>query len=57
MTFTLWPSSMNRMTLRVLVSKSPLPIFGRYFTSLTDTLVDFRRASLAFWPSSYLNLP
>ena len=47
---------MNRMTLRILVSKSPWPIFGRYLTSFTDTLVDFFRASLAFWRLFVLEL-
>ena len=33
-TLTLWPSPRNFSTLRVLVSKSPSPILGRYFISL-----------------------
>ena len=37
-TFTLWPSARNSATLRVLVSKSPCPILGRYFISLIETL-------------------
>ena len=40
-TLTLCPSPRNCSTLRVLVSKSPAPILGRYFISLTTTLVDF----------------
>ena len=35
-TLTLWPSPRNCSTLRVLVSKSPAPILGRYFISLID---------------------
>ena len=56
-TFTLWPSARNRSTLRVLVSKSPFEILGRYFISLMTTFVVFRRDSLAFWAASYLYLP
>ncbi len=37
---------------RTFVSKSPLPIFGRNFTSLIDTWTVLRRDSLAFWLSS-----
>ena len=37
---------------RTLVSKSPLPILGRNFTSLIDTWTVFLRLSLAFWLSS-----
>ena len=55
--FTLWPSPRNSATLRVLVSKSPVPIFGRYFISLMETADDLRRDSFAFWASSYLNFP
>ena len=35
-TLTLWPSFRNSATLRVLVSKSPRPILGRYFISLME---------------------
>ena len=56
-TLTLLPSPRNASTLRVLVAKSPGPIFGRYFISLTRTWVDFRRDSLARWDCSYLNFP
>ena len=56
-TFTLWPSARKCSTLRVLVSKSPPPIFGRYFISLMTTLLVLRRDSLAFWAASYLYLP
>ena len=56
-TLTLCPSWMNWSTLRTLTSKSPRPILGRNLTSLTDTFVDLRRDSLAFWASSYRNLP
>ncbi len=56
-TFTLWPSSRNFSTLRVLVSKSPFEIFGRYFISLMETLLVLRRDSFAFWAASYLYLP
>ena len=55
--FTLWPSSRNSSTLRVLVSKSPLPILTRYFISLMEICVVLRRDSFAFWPASYLNFP
>jgi len=55
--FTLWPSPRNFSTLAVFVSKSPLPILTRYFISLMETEVDFRRDSLARWAASYLNLP
>jgi len=45
----LWPRrELDHLT--VLVLKSPIPIFGRYFISLIPTLVVFRRDSLAFWP-------
>src|SRR5664280_1191709 len=54
---TLWPSSRNLATWRVLVSKSPGPILGRYFISLTPTFWVLRRDSLAFCASSNLNLP
>ena len=54
---TLWPSARKPATLRVLVSKSPGPIFSRYFISLRLALVDFRRDSRARWASSNLNLP
>ena len=37
---------------RTLVSKSPLPIFGRNFTSLIDTWIGLLADSLAFWLSS-----
>ncbi len=53
---TLWPSARKPETLRVLVSKSPGPIFRRYFISLRLALVDFRRDSLARCASSNLNL-
>ena len=52
-TLTLWPSERNSATFRVLVSKSPTPILGRYFISLTETLDAFRRDSLARCFSSY----
>lgn len=52
--FTLCPSPKKRATCRVLVSKSPAPIFGRYFISLMLVLVDLRRDSLARWAVSYL---
>ena len=54
---TLWPSPRNLVTWRVLVSKSPTPILGRYFISLMLLLVALRRDSLARWASSNLNLP
>ena len=41
-------------TCRVLVSKSPGPILGRYFISLIPVLVVLRRDSLARWAASYL---
>ncbi len=47
-TLTLWPSSKNLATWRVLVEKSPVPILGRYFISLMLVLVAFFRDSLAF---------
>ncbi len=56
-TLTLWPSPRNFSTLRVLVSKSPGPILGRYFISLTVWFEDFFRDSLARWSASYLYLP
>ena len=56
-TFTLEPCSKKPRTLRVLVSKSPGPILGRYFISLTTMLVLFRRDSFARWAASYLYLP
>ena len=37
-TFTLCPSDRNLSTFLVLVSKSPVPILGRYFISLMETL-------------------
>ena len=51
---TLWPSPRKRATCRVLVSKSPTPILGRYFISLMLVLVVLRRDSLARWAASYL---
>jgi hypothetical protein len=36
------------------VSKSPVPIFGRYFISLMLVLVVLRRDSFARWAASYL---
>ncbi len=54
---TLCPSPRNLATWRVLVSKSPGPIFGRYFISLIPTWTVLRRLSLARWASSNLNLP
>ena len=56
-TLTLLPLPRNSSTLRVLVSKSPGPILGRYFISLTSTWVAFLRDSLARWDASYLNFP
>ena len=54
---TLWPSSRNLATCRVLVSKSPSPIFGRYFISLIPTWTALRLDSLARWAASNLNFP
>ncbi|GIT45831.1 MAG: hypothetical protein Ct9H300mP12_04160 [Acidimicrobiales bacterium] len=50
-------SPKNASTFRVLVAKSPGPILGRYFISLTRTWVAFLRDSLARWDCSYLNFP
>src|ERR1019366_7969527 len=54
---TLWPSSRNLATCRVLVSKSPSPILGRYFISLIPTWTALRLDSLARWAASNLNFP
>src|SRR5687768_15641554 len=43
--FTLWPSARKCSTFLVLVSKSPLPIFTRYFISLMEIWVVLRRDS------------
>src|SRR3954469_16333270 len=56
-TLTLWPSARKSCMWRTFVSKSPLPIFGRNFTSLIETCTVFLRDSLAFWLSSYRNFP
>ncbi len=55
--FTLWPWPRNSATLRVLVSKSPSLILGRYFISLIDALLDLRRDSLSRWAASYFHFP
>ena len=49
-TFTLWPSFRNFMTLRVLVSKSPGPIFGRYFISLSRCCSSYASTPSPFAP-------
>ena len=55
--FTLCPSPRNLATLRVLVSKSPGPIFGRYFISLIAVVLALRRFSFSRWLASYFHLP
>ena len=45
-------SSKKSRMWRTLVSKSPFPIFGRNFTSLTVPCVVLRRDSFAFCASS-----
>ena len=56
-TFTLLPSERNFSTWRVLVSKSPLLIFGRYLISLMTVCELLRRDSFARCASRYLNFP
>src|SRR5947208_2983083 len=50
--FTLWPSPRNFDTWRVLVSKSPEPILGRYFISLMAVLRKDERQALGSTPAS-----
>ncbi len=41
----------------ILEKKSPVPILGRYFISLTEMFEAFLRDSFARWAASYLYLP